>query len=95
MTVHDPVNNKTSPSNLFEGKLVSMTGNHVVVTNIEGIKSFHTLAKDATLTCDGTACQAGDLKVGHRIRMTTRRDAQNVATGIESLNQHDKFTQCR
>jgi hypothetical protein len=81
-------------SNTFEGKVVSMIGNTLVMTGKEGKEYSHTLAKDAKLTCDGTDCKPADLKVGSKIRVTTKKDDRNVVTWIESLDKDAKFAQC-
>ena len=86
--------NKECFSNTFEGKVVSVTGNKLVMTNRVGKEYSHTLAMDATLTCDGAVCKAGDLKAGSRIRVTTNKDASNVATCVESLDENDEFEMC-
>jgi hypothetical protein len=80
--------------NTVEGKVISLTGNKLVMTNKEGKQYSHTLAKDAKLTCDGTVCKADDLKTGRKIRVTTKKDDRNVATGIESLDKQPQFAQC-
>lgn len=83
-----------SASKTFEGKIVSMTGDKLVMISQAGTNYSHTLAKDSKLTCDGRVCQAGDLKAGRRIRVTTQQDNRNVVTGIDSLNKNSEFTQC-
>ena len=89
------INKKASSSRTFEGKVVSLTGNKLVMSSQAGTESSHTLAADAQLTCDGLVCQAEDLKAGNKIRVTTKQDDRNVATGIESLSKQAEFVQCR
>jgi ribosomal protein S17 len=92
---HDTaISKKQLSSNTFEGKVVSMTGDKLVMTNKEGKEYSHTLAKDAKLTCDGTACKAEDLTAGSKIRVTTKKDDRRVATGIECLDKNVEFAQC-
>lgn len=81
-------------SNTFEGNVVSITGNKLVMRNKEGVAFSHTLAKDANVTCDGKACKTEDLKAGAQIRVTTKRDDRNVATGIECLEKSTEFLTC-
>ncbi len=88
------INKQASSSKTFEGKVVSLTGNKLVMSSQAGTESSHTLAADAKLTCDGMVCQAEDLKAGNKIRVTTKKDNRNVATGIESLSQQAEFAQC-
>jgi hypothetical protein len=91
----DAAIHKQEPSsNTFEGKVVSITGGKLVMTNKAGKEYPHTLATDAKLTCDGTVCKAEDLKAGSKIRVTTKPDDQNVATCIESLDKNAAFAQC-
>lgn len=85
---------KKSASKTFEGKIVSMTGDKLVMTSKAGTNYSHTLAKDSKLTCDGRVCQAKDLKVGCKIRVTTKQDDRNVVIGIDSLNKNSEFAQC-
>jgi hypothetical protein len=79
-------------SNMHEGKFVSVADHKLVMTNKEGKECSHTLASDARLTCDGAVCKAEDLKAGHKIRVTTKKDDRNVATGVECINKHAEFT---
>ena len=51
----------------------------------------HTLAEDATYTCDGEVCQASDLALGYRIRVTVAKVDRTMAVGIESLNKLQNF----
>jgi hypothetical protein len=81
-------------ANSFEGNVISVTGVTLVTTSMQGKEYSHTLAKDARLTCDGTDCNVEDLKVGSKIRVTTSKDDQNVATGVESLDKNSEFTHC-
>ncbi len=84
---------KSSPKT-FEGRIVSMTGDKLVMSSKEGTEYTHTLAKDAKLTCDGTVCNAETLKPGHKIRVTTQKDDRHVVSGIESLNKNADFAEC-
>ena len=78
-------------SGTFDGSIVSVTGDKLVMKSHEGKECSHTLAKDAKLTRDGMQCNAADLKVGSRSRVTTKKDDRNVVTGIESLEKHTEF----
>lgn len=90
----DTINNgKTPPPNRFEGRFVSMVGNHMIIANMEGQKCSHTLARNATLTCDGSTCATENLHVGGKIRVTTRIADRNVVIGIESLDKHSEFAE--
>ncbi len=79
--------------NTHEGKVVSISGNTLVMSGCDGKEHSHTVAADAKVCCDGAACRTADLKVGNRIRVTTQADDKNVATKIESLDKQAEFTQ--
>jgi hypothetical protein len=91
----DACGHKKEPcTNTFDGKVVSITGNKLVMVNKEGKHCSHTLATDAKLTRDGANCHAADLKVGSKIRVTTKKEDRGVAIGIESLDKHAEFGKC-
>jgi hypothetical protein len=81
---------KDSKPNKFQGKVVSITSNKLVMTNKEGKEYSHTFAKDAKFACGGKACKASDVKAGSEIRVTTKMDDRNVATEIEVISKSDK-----
>lgn len=85
---------KEHTSKPFEGQLVSITGQKLVMTNRRGKEYSHSLAKNAQLSCDGTACAAEDLKFGSRIRVTTEQDDRNVVTCVEALDEESEFAEC-
>lgn len=85
------INKQASSSKTFDGKVVSLAGNKLVMLSKAGTEYSHTLAADAQLTCDGVVCRAEDLKAGNQIRVTTQKNDRNVATGIESLSKHAEF----
>jgi hypothetical protein len=77
---HDTAISKKKPfPSAFEGKLVSIIGNKLVMTNKEGRECSHTLAADVKLSFEGTVCQAEDLKAGSKIRVTTKKGARQNA----------------
>lgn len=79
-------------SSSHDGKVVSITGNKLVMTNMgdKGEKTC-TLAADAKVTCDGKLCKASDLKPGMRIRVTTESGDAHAATHIEALDENPDF----
>lgn len=85
------VHSKDASTNVFEGTVVSLADNQLVMRNKEGKEYSHTLVKDVQLTCDGTACKPEDMKAGKRIRVVTRKDDHSVATCVESLNKNADF----
>ena len=74
-----------------DGKVVSITGDKLVMTSTEGQEHSHTLTADAKLTLDGNACQAADLKPGTRIRVTTQGADKSAANRIEGLDKNLDF----
>ena len=85
---------KKSPSKTYDGRIVSVIGDKLVMSSKEGTEYSHTLAADAKLTCDGQVCKAETLKPGHKVRVTTKQDERNVVIGIESLNKNADFASC-
>lgn len=85
----------TSQSNVcahtHDGKVVSITGSKLVMSNHEGKECTHTVAADAKVTCDDVVCRTEDLKAGSRIRLTTKPDDKQTAIRIESLKKHTDF----
>jgi hypothetical protein len=41
------------------------------------------LAKNATVTCDGKASKAADIKAGTHVWVTAHKDDQTMATAVE------------
>ena len=73
-----------------DGTVVSVSGNRLVMASPESKEYSFRVATDAYVCCDGVICPAEELKVGSKIRVTTKADDINVATKIESLvNQVD------
>lgn len=78
-------------AHMHEGKVVSITGSTLVMTNQHGKECSHNVAADAKVTCDDVVCRTEDLKAGARIRLTTRSDDKHMAIKIESLKKHTEF----
>lgn len=81
----------------FDGNLFSITGDQLVMQDNEGRNYSHTLTKNVKVTCDGTACEADQLKVGSTIRVTTKQqdDGQPSVIFVESLDEEREFAQSR
>ncbi len=82
---------KAAEEAMHDGKVVSITGDKLVMTGMDGQKHSHTLTADAKLTLDGKACKAADLKPGTRIRVTTQGIDKSVANKIEGLDKNLNF----
>ncbi|MDX1947266.1 MAG: hypothetical protein SFU86_17830 [Pirellulaceae bacterium] len=79
-------------SNRHEGKVVSVIGNKLVMTGVEGSAEHTcTLAVDCKVTCDGKVCKASDLKPGMRIRVTSEGTDPHAATRIEAIDKNLNF----
>ncbi len=84
--------NAVFASSSHDGQVVSITGEKLVMTNIEGKKKHtHTLTAEVKVTCDGKDCKAADLKPGMRIRVTTANEEPHAATRIEALDNNRDF----
>jgi hypothetical protein len=75
-----------------DGKVVSITGAKLVMTNMEGEEEhMHALTADVKITCDGKVSKAADLKSGMRIRVTTENAEPHAAFRIEALDNDRDF----
>ena len=74
-----------------DGKVVSTSGDDLVMTGKDGKEHTHTLAADAKVTCDGKVCKLKDLKAGMKVRVTTKADDIKTATKVEALDKLDAF----
>lgn len=82
-------------ANTHDGKVVSITSSKLVMMNKDGKESSHTVSTETKVTCDGTVCKASDLKVGLKIRVTTKKSDEGVAIGIEAIDKDSGFAQRR
>lgn len=82
---------KTACSNQFEGEVVRVSGNTLVTKCSQGNEHTYQLDSDADLSCDGTDCEVADIKVGSKVRVTTKQNDQKAATCVECLDQHEGF----
>lgn len=78
-------------STRHEGKLVSISGNKLVMTCEQDKEYSRTLAADAKVTLDGEACKASVLKSGTRIRVTSQSDDKSPVSRIEALDKNRNF----
>jgi hypothetical protein len=73
-----------------EGTVVSVTGDKLVM-KADGKEHEHTLAKNAKITCDGKECKLEDLKPGMKIKVTTKKGDNTIATKIQALDKNTEF----
>jgi hypothetical protein len=75
-----------------DGKIVSITGDKLVMTGMPGEnQKTCTLTADVKITLDGKICKASDLKSGLRIRVTAASEDPFAATWIEALDKNLGF----
>lgn len=74
-----------------DGNMISIAGDRLVMSILEGNKYSFRVDAGAIVSCDGTRCLAENLKVGSKIRLTTKTDNKNVVTRIESLDKLSDF----
>ena len=65
-----------------EGKIVSVTGDKLVMKGKDGKEHTYTLAPDAKISCEGKVCKIEDLKPGMRISLTTHKEDLKVVTKV-------------
>jgi hypothetical protein len=87
----EAIDKKETFENTHDGKVVSIMGGKLVMTNKDGQEHSHSLLNDAKLTLDGKACKASDLKPGTKIRVTTQPSDPKVAIDIEAIDKNDTF----
>lgn len=79
-------------ANTHEGTVVSITGQKLVMkTKADDTEHTHTVAQDATITCDGKKCELSDLKPGQKIRVTTKKNDREMVTKLEALDKDIEF----
>lgn len=74
-----------------DGKMVSITGDKLVMANKDGKETISTLAQDGKLTIDGKIARFVDLKAGTRIRVTTLGDGKQLTNFIEAIVANEDF----
>ncbi len=80
-------------ANTHEGKFVSATSSKFVMTGDDGKEHSHTITDDTKVTCDKKDCKASDLKVGTKIRVTTKKSDEKAVTCIEAIVKDGDFAQ--
>jgi CTP-dependent riboflavin kinase len=91
LAVEEPKEEKAVKTATHVGKVVSITGTKLVMTNKEGKEHSHALTADAKVSCDGKVCKAEDLKAGTKIRVTTQTNDAKSVTRIEAIDKNKSF----
>ena len=82
-------------ANMLEGRIVNIGGGTLVMKTREGREMSLTFAADVDLSCDGAPCQAGDMKSGKRIRVTTRKDDLLKGAKVEAIDRLAVFKRAK
>lgn len=89
--VSAPALAEKSAGDVHEGKVVSASGNKLVMSDKDGKEHTHTLAENAKVMVDGKAGKAADLKPGMKIRLTTKKGDVNTTLKVEALDKNADF----
>jgi hypothetical protein len=95
LAVSAPAFAATDADGTHDGNLVTLSGDKLVMTSVEGEEQSHTLAPDVKLTLDGKPCVTSDLKAGTRIRVTAPGTEKSIATRIEGIEKNRAFASFR
>lgn len=80
-------------SNDQDGVFVSMNGNTLVITTLQGKQKYScTIGRNAKITCDSKVCKSSDLKPGMRIRVTPGNLDPKANGQIEALDKNQIFS---
>jgi hypothetical protein len=82
---------KDADVSTHDGKVVSTSGDDLVMTGKDGKEHTHTLTANGKVTCDGKVCTLKDLKAGMKVRVTTKADDIKAATKVEALDKNNAF----
>jgi hypothetical protein len=82
---------KDAGESTHDGKVVSVTGEKLVMTGKDGKEHVHMLAPESKVCLDGKAIKSEYLKAGMRIRVTIRNDNKDVAIRVEALENNEGF----
>jgi len=82
---HKPANNT------YTGVVVSTVDGKLTMIGKNKKEHTHTVAKDATITCNGKDCKLEDLKKDQTVTVTFRKQGDDyVVTKIEAKSAEDK-----
>lgn len=74
-------NAPAAPQQTHEGYVLRVESGQLTMMNRQGNRQYtHEVPRDATVTCDGSACELEDLQPGNRVRVTTKADLITVIT---------------
>lgn len=73
------------------GVVVTISNTELVMENQAEKEYTLTLTENTSVTLDGTACEAKDLKAGTKIRVTTQSGKDTVATTVQAIRKNATF----
>jgi hypothetical protein len=89
----EAIDKHTMFANTHDGKFVSLKNHILTMKDAQGKEHTHMVAADATMTCDSKECSSDHLKVGMKIRVTTKAGEKGVATHVEAIDKDAEFSQ--
>jgi hypothetical protein len=75
--------NAGSETGCCSGKVVQVSGDRLTSTGENGDEHQYTVAKEATITCDGKPGKLADVKKGATVRMTMCKDDDKKVMAID------------
>ena len=82
---------KAKMERTYDGKLVSVTSDTLVMIGKDGNERSHTLARNVRVTVDGRDCPPANLKAGTSIRVTIRNADPPLVIRIEGFDKRPAF----
>lgn len=70
-------------NNCCDGKVVKIAGDKLTSTCAKGNEHHYTVAKDASVTCDGKESDLSEIKKGSTIRMTMCKDDHERVIAVD------------
>ncbi len=79
---------KETRPEIHEGKIVSVSGNQITSTCVDGDEHHHTLIKGAKVTCNGKPGKLDDLQVGMPVRVTICAEDDSKTSCVSAGKKH-------
>jgi len=80
-----PTDDCHAESNRNYGTVVSLTDSTLVTLTADGREQTYSLVEHSRLVQRGKPCRAADVSAGARVKITTSKEDQSVASMIECL----------
>jgi hypothetical protein len=75
----------------FEGQVVRITDNILVMTSIEGRECSYKCSENVNMVCNGRDYEAQKITYGRKIRVTTNINERNTIAEIEFIDKNAEF----